>query len=161
MVDAMKIAKLRAKAKSTSYPEEAAMFDRKASEFAAANGIADADIERALAAIFGGRPARPAPPPPPRFSTPPPPPPHAAHQPSDEDDGVLEFNTMIEAAIFILEVERRPMRPREIWTAIEETGFYTRSNGKTPWATIGAKLATQTDVFERVAPGLYRLRQAA
>jgi hypothetical protein len=68
---------------------------------------------------------------------------------------------MIEAVIFILEVEGRPMRAREIWTAIEETGFYTRSQGKTPWATIGAKLATQTDRFERVAPGLYRLRQAA
>ena len=53
MVDAMKIAKLRAKAISTSYPQEAAMFDRKAGELAAANGIADADIERALAEILG------------------------------------------------------------------------------------------------------------
>jgi hypothetical protein len=67
---------------------------------------------------------------------------------------------MVEAVIFVLEVEDRPMRARELWTAIEETGFYTRSKGKTPWATIGAKLATQTDLFERVAPGLYRLRPA-
>ncbi len=37
MVDAMKIAKLRAKAISTGFPEEAAMFERKASELAAAS----------------------------------------------------------------------------------------------------------------------------
>jgi hypothetical protein len=153
MVDAMKVAKLRAKAMSTGYPEEAAMFERKASELAAQHGIAAADIERALAEIFGHRPPRSAPPPPP--SQPPP------RQPWDEDDEPLAFDTMIEAVIFILEVEGRPMRAREIWTAIEETGFYTRSQGKTPWATIGAKLATQTDRFERVAPGLYQLRQAA
>ncbi|MHB1837678.1 MAG: hypothetical protein ACYCXW_22260 [Solirubrobacteraceae bacterium] len=54
MVDAMKIAK-RAKAMSTGYPEEAAMFDRKVRELAAANRIASADIERALAEIFGHR----------------------------------------------------------------------------------------------------------
>jgi HB1, ASXL, restriction endonuclease HTH domain len=52
------------------------------------------------------------------------------------------------------------MRAREIWTVIEEVGLFT-SMGKTPWATVGAKLATQTDLFERVAPGLYRLREAA
>jgi hypothetical protein len=91
----------------------------------------------------------------------PPPSSDSAHQPWDEDGEPLEFDTMIEAVILILEVEARPMRAREIWTAIEESGFYTRSKGKTPWATIGAKLATQTDLFERVAPGLYRLRQAA
>ena len=145
MVDAMKIAKLRAKAMSTGYPHEAAMFERKASELAAQHGIADTHIERALAEIFGRRPTRPAPPP--------------HHAPPDEEP--LEFDTMIEAVIFVLEMEDRPMRARELWTAIEETGFYTRSKGKTPWATIGSKLATQTDLFERVAPGLYRLRQAA
>lgn len=157
MVDAMKIAKLRAKAMSTSYPQEAAMFDRKARELAEANGIADADIERALADIFGGRPARPAspPPPPPRRSSPPPPPPREAQREELFQDA--EFPTMMDAVIFVLEIERRPMRARELWTTIEGADFY-RSNGKTPWATIGAKLATQTDLFERVAPGLYRLR---
>lgn len=150
MVDAMKIAKLRAKAMSTSYPQEAAMFERKASELAAANGIADADIERALGEIFHGRPSRPAPPPP-SWSAPPP-----REAPTQEE--AMEFDTMIEAVIFVLEGADRPMRARELWTAIEECGFYTRSKGKTPWATIGAKLATETGLFERVAPGLYRLR---
>lgn len=155
MVDAVKIAKLRAKAMSTSYPEEAAMFARKAGELATQHGIAEADIERALAEIFGHRPPRPAPPPPS------PPAWDAAHQPWDEDGEPIEFATMIEAVVFILEVEARPMRAREIWAAIEDSGFYTRSKGKTPWATIGAKLATETERFERVAPGLYQLRQAA
>jgi hypothetical protein len=139
MVDATKIAKLRAKAMSTGYPEEAAMFERKASELAAQHGIADADIERALAEIFGAHPTRPTPPP---------------------DDESFEFPTMVEAVIFVLEEENRPMRAREIWTVIEEAGLFT-SMGKTPWATVGAKLATQTDLFERVAPGLHRLREAA
>jgi hypothetical protein len=151
MVDAMKIAKLRAKAMSIVYPQEATMFDRKARELAEANGIADADIERALAEIFGGRPARPAPPPP-RSS--PPPRETPRHEEPFEDP---KFPTMMEAVIFVLEIERRPMRARELWATIEGAGFY-QSNGKTPWATIGAKLATQTDLFERVAPGLYRLR---
>jgi hypothetical protein len=65
------------------------------------------------------------------------------------------------AVIFILEVEARPMRAREIWAAIEDAGLYTRSKGKTPWAMIGAKLATEPERFERVAPGLYQLRVAA
>lgn len=157
MVDAMKIAKLRAKAMSTSYPEEAAMFNRKAGELATQHGIAEADIQRALTEIFGHRPPRPASPPPP----PTPPASDSAHQPWDEDGEPIEFATMIEAVIFILEVEARPMRAREIWTAIEDSGLYTRSKGKTPWATIGAKLATETERFERVAPGLYQLRVAA
>jgi HB1/ASXL restriction endonuclease-like protein with HTH domain/uncharacterized protein DUF2786 len=158
MVDAMKIAKLRAKAMSTSYPQEAAMFERKASELATANGIAVADIERALAEIFHGRPSRAAPPPP-SWSPPPsssaPPPREAATQ-----EETMEFDTMIEAVVFVLEGADRSMRARELWTAIEECGFYT-SKGKTPWATIGAKLATETGLFERVAPGLYRLREPA
>jgi hypothetical protein len=152
MVDAMKIAKLRAKAMSTGYPEEAAMFERKASELAAAHGIADADIERALAEIFGHRPARPTPPPPPSWSPP--------AEPRVQDDEAMEFATMMEAVIFVLEGADRAMRAREIWEAIEECGFY-RSEGKTPWATIGAKLATETWLFERVAPGLHRLREPA
>ena len=139
MVDAMKIAKLRAKAMSTGFPEEAAMFERKASELAAEHGIADADIERALAEIFGHRPTRPTPTP---------------------DDGSFEFPTLLEAVIFVLEEEDRPMRAREIWTVIEDVGLFT-SVGKTPWATVGARLATETDIFERVAPGLYRLRETA
>lgn len=72
---------------STSYPEEAAMFDRKARELADANGIAD--VERALEEIFGHRPARPAQPPPPPSSAPPP------HGPWGEDEEPLEFDTMI------------------------------------------------------------------
>jgi hypothetical protein len=37
--------------------------------------------------------------------------------------------------------------------------FLYTSLGKTPWATIGAKLATETTIFERVGPGRYRLRR--
>ncbi len=65
---------------------------------------------------------------------------------------------MIEAAIWVLEEEdNRATRAREIWDLIESRGLYNRSVGKTPWATIGAKLATETTIFEHVAPGRYRL----
>jgi hypothetical protein len=145
MVDATKIAKLRAKALSTGYPEEAAMFERKAAELTAQHGIAEADIDLALQEIFGRRPARQ---------------PHQA-EPWPDDEPV-EFVTMIEAAIWVFEEEdNRPMRAREIWTLIESRELYNRSRGKTPWATIASKLATETTIFERVAPGLYRLRRSA
>jgi hypothetical protein len=55
--------------------------------------------------------------------------------------------------------DNRAMRAREIWDLIESRGLYNRSAGKTPWATIGAKLATEATIFERVAPGRYRLRR--
>lgn len=67
---------------------------------------------------------------------------------------------MIEAAIWVLEEEdNRAMRARELWDLIESRGLYNRSVGKTPWATIGAKLAAETAIFERVTPGRYRLRR--
>jgi Protein of unknown function (DUF2786) len=47
MVDATKIAKLRAKALSTGYPQEAAIFERKATELTAQHGIAGACTSRA------------------------------------------------------------------------------------------------------------------
>lgn len=50
------------------------------------------------------------------------------------------------------------MSAREVWALIEQRGLYTRSRGKTPWATIGAKFSTD-DRFERVSPGRYRLRR--
>ena len=55
MVDAAKIAKLRAKAMSTAYPEEAKAFERKAGDLMAEHGISEQAVQRALAAIFGGR----------------------------------------------------------------------------------------------------------
>jgi hypothetical protein len=51
------------------------------------------------------------------------------------------------------------MRSRELWTLIEARGLYT-SLGRTPWATVASKLATDPS-FERVAPGLYRLRRSS
>lgn len=56
------------------------------------------------------------------------------------------------------EQDNRPMRAREIWTLIQERSLYMRSRGRTPWATISSKLSTDPQ-FERVAPGLYRLRR--
>jgi hypothetical protein len=157
MTDATKIAKLRAKALSTTYPQEAAMFERKARELMDRHGISEHAVAQAVAAIFG-RPAGPA---------------TAASEPSYERSGgpppratepspqrPAERGTMIEAAIWVLEEEdNRAMRAREIWDLIESRGLYTRSTGKTPWATIGAKLATETAIFERVTPGRYRLRR--
>jgi hypothetical protein len=152
MTDANKIAKLRAKAISTTYRQEAAMFERKARELMDRHGISEHAVARALSEIFGGAAA-----PPPRASEPsrerssgPPPRPS---EPSPQRPA--ERGTMIEAAIWVLEEEdNRAMRAREIWD-----GLYHRSAGKTPWATIGAKLATETTIFERVAPGRYRLRR--
>lgn len=54
--------------------------------------------------------------------------------------------------------DNRPMRARELWTLMDARGLYNRSQGRTPWATIASKLATDPR-FERVAPGLYRLRR--
>jgi hypothetical protein len=59
------------------------------------------------------------------------------------------------------EEDNRAMRAREILTLIESRELYNRSRGKTPWATIASKLATETAIFKRVAPGLYRLRRSA
>lgn len=50
------------------------------------------------------------------------------------------------------------MPAREIWKLIEARGLYARGRGKTPWATVASKLSTEP-LFERVAPGLYRLRR--
>jgi hypothetical protein len=121
------------------------MFERKAAELAAQHGIAEAAVERALQEIFGRRPPRQVPP---------------TDQPWPQRPA--ERDSMIEAAIWVLEEEdNRAMRAREIWTLIESRELYNRSLGKTPWATIASKLATETAIFERVAPGLYRLRRSA
>jgi hypothetical protein len=142
MTDATKIAKLRAKALSTTYPQEAAMFERKARELMDRHSISESAVAQAVAEIFGRSPA----------SSPPP-----ASEPWPQRPA--ERGTMIDAAIWVLEEEdNRAMRARELWDLIESRGLYT-SVGKTPWATIGAKLATETTIFERVAPGLYRRRR--
>jgi len=141
MTDATKIAKLRAKALSTTYPQEAAMFERKARELMDRHGVSEGAVAQALAEIFG-RPASPLPP---------------ASEPFPQR--AAERGTMIEAVIWVLQEEdNRAMRAQELWDLIESRGLY-KSVGKTPWATIGAKLATETAVFERVAPGRYRLRR--
>lgn len=140
MTDATKIAKLRAKALSTTYPQEAAMFERKARELMDRHSISESAV--APRRDFG-RPASPQSP---------------ASDPSPQR--AAEPGTMIDAAIWVLEEEdNRAMRARELWGLIESRGLYNRSVGKTPWATIGAKLATETAIFERVAPGRYRLRR--
>jgi HB1, ASXL, restriction endonuclease HTH domain/Protein of unknown function (DUF2786) len=126
---------------STDYPAEAAMFERKARELMDRHGISEAAVAQALAEIS----EHPA-------SSPPP-----ASEPWPQRPA--ERGTMIEAALLVLEEEdNRAMRARELWDLIESRGLYT-SLGKTPWATIGAKLATETAIFERVAPGRYRLNR--
>jgi len=62
-----------------------------------------------------------------------------------------ESGSMVEAVIWLFEEEdNRAMRSRELWTLIEARGLYT-SLGRTPWATVASKLATDPS-FERVAP---------
>jgi hypothetical protein len=66
---------------------------------------------------------------------------------------------MVEAVVWVFEEQdNRPMRAREIWAPIQVRGLYMRSRGRTPWATVASKLSTDPR-FERVAPGLYRLRR--
>jgi hypothetical protein len=102
MVDATKIAKLRAKAQSTSYPQEAAMFERKAADLMAQHGITEDAVASALAEIFG----RPASPPPPQ---------REARPKREAPQTPAERGTMIEAAIWVLEEEgNRPMRARDL-----------------------------------------------
>jgi hypothetical protein len=136
MVDAAKIAKLRAKALSTGYPEEAKALERKASDLMEQHGISEEAVQHKLDAIFGransalaSGPGRPA-----------------------------ERGSMSEAVVWVFEEEdNRATRAREIWTLIEARGLYT-SVGRTPWATVASKLSTDP-IFERVAPGLHRLRR--
>jgi hypothetical protein len=138
---ALKIAKLRAKAQSTSYPAEAEAFRRKALILMEKHGIGEDAVQRALAEIFGGRPES-----------------RASSAPGPTAERPAERGSMLEAVVWVLEEQdNRPMRAREIWTLIEARGLYT-SVGRTPWATIASKLSTDPQ-FERVAPGLYRLRR--
>jgi HB1, ASXL, restriction endonuclease HTH domain len=104
------------------------------------DGVSEEAVQKALAEIFegyaggsdGSRPDR------------------AAARP-------FERGSMTEAMVWVLEEEgNRAMQARELWNFIESRGLYTRSRGRTPWATIAAKLATDRQ-FERVARGLYRL----
>lgn len=137
MVDAAKIAKLRAKAMSTTYPDEAESFKRKAADLMKQHEISEQAVQRALKVIFGRR-----------ADTPP-----SASAPAPSASQAAERGSMIEAVIWLFEEEdNRTMRAREIWTLIEARGLYT-SLGRTPWATVASKLD------ERVAPGLYRLRR--
>ncbi len=143
MIDprALKIAKLRAKAESTVFPAEAETFRSKALALMERDEISEEAVQQALAEIFdgyagGGDGSRPDP--------------EAARRP-------FERGSMTEAMVWVLEEEdNRAMQARELWDFIETRGLYTRSRGRTPWATIAAKLATDSQ-FERVARGLYRL----
>lgn len=142
MIDpqALKIAKLRAKAESTAFPAEAETFRCKALALMERDGVSEEAVQQALAEIFDGYRSgsdRPRPDP-------------AAARP-------FERGSMTEAMVWVLEEEdNRAMQARELWNFIETRGLYTRSRGRTPWATIAAKLATDPQ-FERVARGLYRL----
>ena len=143
MADArvVKIAKLRAKAQSTAYPAEAESFRRKALVLMEKRGIGEEAVQRALAEIFGGRREQ-----------------RASSASGPTADRPAERGSMIEAVVWVFEEEdNRAMRAREIWTLIEARGLYT-SVGRTPWATVASKLSTDP-IFERVAPGLYRLRR--
>ncbi|KJR43817.1 protein of unknown function DUF511 [Candidatus Magnetoovum chiemensis] len=53
--------------------------------------------------------------------------------------------TFIELAYKIIEEERLPLTPDEIWKSAEQKGYTNQLNskGKTPWATLGAKLYTE------------------
>jgi len=144
MTDArvLKIAKLRAKAQSTSYPAEAEAFRRKALAPMERDRIGEDAVQRALTEFFGGRPE-----------------PRQRSAPGPSADRPAERGSMVEAVVWVFEEQgNRLMRARELWTLIQERGLYMRSRGRTPRATIAAKLSTDP-LFERVAPGLYRLRR--
>jgi HB1, ASXL, restriction endonuclease HTH domain/Protein of unknown function (DUF2786) len=143
MADArvVKIAKLHAKAQSTAYPAEAETFRRKALILMDKHGIGEEAVQRALAEIFGERPE-----------------PGPSSAPGPTADRPAERGSMVEAVVWVFEEQdNRPMRAREIWTLIQERGLYMRSRRRTPRATVASKLSTDPR-FERVAPGLYRLR---
>ncbi len=115
MVDARKIAKLRAKAQSTAYLADAESFRQKAHALMERHGIGEEAVQRALAEIFGGRPE-----------------PHLRSAAGPTADRPAERGSMVEAAMWVFEEEdNRAMRAREIWTLIEARGLYM-SLGRTP-----------------------------
>lgn len=69
--------------------------------------------------------------------------------------------SMTTAMVEVLKGKRKPMTAKEIWAEIQARGLWASPKGKTPDATIGAKLSTEAKkggLFERVAPGQYKLR---
>lgn len=69
--------------------------------------------------------------------------------------------SMTTAMVEVLKNRRKPMTAKEIWAEIQRRGLWASPKGKTPDATIGAKLSTEAKkggLFERVAPGQYQLR---
>jgi predicted NUDIX family phosphoesterase len=71
----------------------------------------------------------------------------------------------LQAALVILDTEKRPMRAREITILAKRRGLLDFSNGDTPWDTMKAKLSVDiklyglTSSFKRVEPGMYALRE--
>lgn len=63
--------------------------------------------------------------------------------------------TFLELAEKVLKEEKRPLTPNEIWNLATEKGYdkEVKSQGKTPWATIGAQLYVnvkeKSSVFEQ------------
>jgi hypothetical protein len=50
----------------------------------------------------------------------------------------------------------KPMHTEKLWLKIQKLGYVSR--GKSPWASLASKLGANKEVFERVAPSIYRLR---
>lgn len=72
--------------------------------------------------------------------------------------------SMTSAMVEVLKGKRNPMNAKEITKAIMDRKLAPNLQGKTPDATVGAKLSTEAKkddgLFERVAPGQYKLRAA-
>jgi hypothetical protein len=106
------------------------------------HGIGEGAVQRVLAEIFGGRHEQ-----------------RASSASGPTADRPAERGSILEAVVWVFEEQdNRPISAREIWALIQIRGLYMRSRGRTPWATIASKLSTDPR-FERVAPGLYRLRR--
>ena len=71
----------------------------------------------------------------------------------------------LQAALIILQTEKRPMRTREITDFAKRGGLLEFSNGETPWDTMKAKLSVDIkrygllSRFKRVEPGVFALRE--
>lgn len=71
--------------------------------------------------------------------------------------------SMVDAMLTVMRGRRgRPIGAKELTDKIQEQGLAPNLKGKTPHATVGAKLATEAKkpdgLFERTAPGLFKVR---
>lgn len=68
--------------------------------------------------------------------------------------------SVVWAMIQVLDGKRKPMTPAEILKEIQKRGLAKRLSGKTPEASVAARLAVHVGIyFERPEKGKYRLKK--